>query len=75
MPGPPVFYCLLELGQIHIGSFSDTVQPSHPPTCAREAHGYTKSWQREQSTQRACNSATFQQVETSTRSAKRCHPP
>ena len=25
----PVFHCLLELGQIHVGSFSDTVQPSH----------------------------------------------
>ena len=30
MPGPPVFHCLLELDQIHVGSFNDTVQPSHP---------------------------------------------
>ena len=30
MPGPPVFHCLPEWGQIHVGSFSDTVQPSHP---------------------------------------------
>ena len=30
MPGPPVFHCLLELGQIHAGSFNDTVQPSRP---------------------------------------------
>ena len=29
-PGPPVFHFLLELGQIHVGSFDDTVQPSHP---------------------------------------------
>ena len=29
-PGPPVFHGLPELGQIHIGSFSDTVHPSHP---------------------------------------------
>ena len=28
MPGPPVFNCLTELGQIHVGSFGDTVQPS-----------------------------------------------
>ena len=30
MPGPPVFHSLLELGQIHVGSFGNTVQPSHP---------------------------------------------
>ena len=30
MPGPPVFHCLPELGQIHVGRFDDTVQPSHP---------------------------------------------
>ena len=30
MPGPPVFHCLLELGQIHVGIVSDTVHPSHP---------------------------------------------
>ena len=30
MAGPPVFHCLLELGQIHVGSFGDTVQPSRP---------------------------------------------
>ena len=30
MPSPPVFHCLPELGQIHVGSFSDTVQLSHP---------------------------------------------
>ena len=30
MPGPPAFYCLPELGQIHDDSFDDTVQPSHP---------------------------------------------
>ena len=30
MPGPPVFHCLLEMGQIHVGSFDDTVQTSHP---------------------------------------------
>ena len=30
MPGPPVFQCLPELGQIHVGSFSDTVHPSRP---------------------------------------------
>ena len=29
MPGPPVFHCLPEFGQIHVGSFVDTVQPSH----------------------------------------------
>ena len=29
-PGPPVFHCLLELGQIIVGRFDDTVQPSHP---------------------------------------------
>ena len=28
--GPSVFHCLLELGQIHVGSFDDTVQPSRP---------------------------------------------
>ena len=30
MPGPPVFHCLQELDQIHVGSFSDNVQPSRP---------------------------------------------
>ena len=30
MPGPPVFHCFPELGQIHVASFSDTVHPSHP---------------------------------------------
>ena len=29
---PPVFYCLQELGQIHVGRFDDPVQPSHPLT-------------------------------------------
>ena len=29
-PGPPVSLCLPELGQIHVGRFDDTVQPSHP---------------------------------------------
>ena len=29
-PGPPVFHCLPNLGQIHVGSFDDPVQPSHP---------------------------------------------
>ena len=29
-PGPPVFHCLPELGQIHAGSFDYTVQPSCP---------------------------------------------
>ena len=28
--GPPVFHCLLELGEIHVGSFGDTAQPSRP---------------------------------------------
>ena len=28
--GPPVFHCLPEFGQIHIGCFDDTVQPSRP---------------------------------------------
>ena len=28
--GPPVFHYLLELGKIDVGSFDDTVQPSHP---------------------------------------------
>ena len=27
-PGPPVFHCLPEFGQIHVGGFNDTVQPS-----------------------------------------------
>ena len=27
-PGPPVFHCLLELGQIPLGRFNDPVQPS-----------------------------------------------
>ena len=30
MPGPPFFHCLLELAQIHVGCFDDTVQPSRP---------------------------------------------
>ena len=29
-PGPPVFHCLPELGQIHVGRFGDTIQPSCP---------------------------------------------
>ena len=29
-PDPPVFHCLPEVGQIHVGSFSDSVQPSRP---------------------------------------------
>ena len=29
-PGPPVFHCLPEFGQIHVGSFDGTVQLSHP---------------------------------------------
>ena len=29
-PGPPVFHCLPEFGQIHFGSFDDTVQPFRP---------------------------------------------
>ena len=29
-PGPPVFHFLPELGQIHVGSFDDTVQTSRP---------------------------------------------
>ena len=29
-PGPPVFHFLPEFGQIHVGSFNDTVQPSRP---------------------------------------------
>ena len=29
-PGPPVFHCLLEFGQIHDDSFGNTVQPSCP---------------------------------------------
>ena len=29
-PGPPVFHCLPELGQIHVGSFGDAVHPSRP---------------------------------------------
>ena len=29
-PGPPIFHCLPELGQIHVRCFDDTVQPSHP---------------------------------------------
>ena len=29
-PHPPIVHCLLELGQIHVGSFYDTVQLSHP---------------------------------------------
>ena len=29
-PGPSVFHCLPELGQIHVRSFGDTVPPSHP---------------------------------------------
>ena len=28
-PGRPVFHCLPELGQIHVGRFDDTVQPLH----------------------------------------------
>ena len=28
MPGPLVFHCLPELGQIYVGSFDYTVQPS-----------------------------------------------
>ena len=28
-PGPPIFHCLLEVDQIHVGGFDDTVQPSH----------------------------------------------
>ena len=28
-PGPPVFHCLPKLCEIHVGSFGDTVQPSH----------------------------------------------
>ena len=30
MPGPPVFHCLLEFGQIQVRSFDDSVQPSRP---------------------------------------------
>ena len=30
MSGPPVFHCLPEFDQIHVGSFDDTVQTSHP---------------------------------------------
>ena len=29
-PGSPVFHCLPEFGQIYVGSFGDTVQPSRP---------------------------------------------
>ena len=29
-PGPPVFHCLPDLGQIHVGCFNDTVQTSRP---------------------------------------------
>ena len=29
-PGPPVFHCLPESGQIHVGRFGDPVQPSCP---------------------------------------------
>ena len=29
-PGPPVFHCFQELGQVHVGSFGDTVHPSRP---------------------------------------------
>ena len=29
-PGPPIFHCLPEFGQIHIGNFNDTVQPPRP---------------------------------------------
>ena len=29
-PGPPIFDCLPELGQIHVGCFDDTVYLSHP---------------------------------------------
>ena len=29
-PGPPVFHCLLEFGQIHVGRFGDIVQQSCP---------------------------------------------
>ena len=29
-PGPLVFHCLPELGQIHVGRFDDPVQPSRP---------------------------------------------
>ena len=32
MPSPPVFHYLSELGQIHVGRFGDTVQPSCPLT-------------------------------------------
>ena len=28
-PDPPVFHCVPELGQIHVGSFDYTIQPSH----------------------------------------------
>ena len=28
-PGPLVFHCLLELGQVHAGRFDDAVQTSH----------------------------------------------
>ena len=30
MPGPPVFRCPPEFGQIHFGTLDDTVHPSHP---------------------------------------------
>ena len=30
MPCPPVFDCLPQLGQIHVGCFDYTIQPSHP---------------------------------------------
>ena len=37
-PGPPVFHCLPELGQIHVGSFDDTVVP-----CKRGAPFYDET--------------------------------
>ena len=29
-PGPPIFHCFPEFGQIHLGRFDDPVHPSHP---------------------------------------------
>ena len=43
MPGPPVFHCLLEFGQIHSGSFGETVQPSHPLSSPSPL-AFTLSW-------------------------------
>ena len=43
-PGPSVFHCLPKLGQIHVGGFHDTVQPSHPLSSPSSLAFPTKYW-------------------------------